>query len=238
MPTSWPTWLWPSPKDGKPITLAKSLRAKANALYALDQHAAAIDLHRRAAAIFEQEGDEEELARTLSGSIQPLLLLGHYALALAAADRARELFAKQGNTFRLARLDINIGNIYHRQDRFADALACYERAYPDVAANDDAEGMAAVMSDLPLCYMHLNEFSRALEMYQKAREHCQKRDMPILVAYADYNIAYLYFLRGEYGARSRCCAKPPRAARRPTTLIRSRCAAWTCLKSTLMRIYS
>ena len=82
---------------GKPITLAKSLRAKANALYALDQHAAAIDLHRRAAAIFEQEGDEEELARTLSGSIQPLLLLGHYDQALAAADRALgELFATPG----------------------------------------------------------------------------------------------------------------------------------------------
>ena len=93
------------------------------------------------------------------------------------------------------------------------------------------------MSNLPLCYMHLNEFSRALEMYQKAREHCQKRDMPILVAYADYNIAYLYFLRGEYGrAIQTRRAKPPRAARRPTTLIRSRCAAWTCLKSTLMRI--
>lgn len=184
---------------GKPIALARSLRAKANAQYALDQHAAAIDLHRRAAAIFEQEGELEELARTLSGSIQPLLLLGHYDQALAAADRARELFADQGNTFRLARLDINIGNIYHRQDRFADAAACYERAYHEVAAHDDAEGMAAVMSNLPLCYMHLNEFARALQMYQKAREHCQKKGMPILVAYADYNIAYLYFLRGEYG---------------------------------------
>jgi CHAT domain-containing protein len=184
---------------GKPIALARSLRAKANAQYALDQHAAAIDLHRQAATIFEQQGELEELARTLSGSIQPLLLLGHYDQALAAADRARELFANQGNAFRLARLDINIGNIYHRQDRFADAAACYERAYHEVAEHDDAEGLAAVMSNLPLCYMHLNEFARALQMYQKAREHCQQKGMPILVAYADYNIAYLYFLRGEYG---------------------------------------
>ena len=59
--------------------------------------------------------------------------------------------------------------------------------------------MAAVMSNLPLCYMNLNEFPRALEMYQKARQHCEQKGMPILVAYADYNIAYLYFLRGEYG---------------------------------------
>lgn len=184
---------------GNRIGLAKSLRAKANALYAQNEHADAIDLHRRAAALFEADGDEAELARTLSGSIQSLLLLGHYDQALAAGDRARALFAKQGNTLRLARLDINIGNVYHRQDRFADALVCYERAYHEVAAHDDAEGMAAVFSNLPLCYMNLNEFQRALEMYQKARQHCEQRGMPILVAQADYNIAYLYFLRGEYG---------------------------------------
>jgi CHAT domain-containing protein len=184
---------------GNKSALAKSLRARANALYALDQHAAAIEMHERAAALFEAEGDEEELARTLSGSIQPLLLLGHYDQALAAGDRASALFAKQGNTLRLARLDINIGNIYHRQDRFADALVCYERAYHELAAHDDAEGIAAVMSNLPLCYMNLHEFPRALDMYQKARQHCEQKGMPILVAYADYNIAYLYFLRGEYG---------------------------------------
>ena len=184
---------------GNQLALAKSLRARANALYVLDQHAAAIEMHQKAAALFEAEGDEEELARTLSGSIQPLLLLGHYDQALAAGDRARALFAKQGNTLRLARLDINIGNIYHRQDRFADALVCYERAYDVLAEHDDAEGMAAVMSNMPLCYMNLNEFPRALEMYRKARQHCEQKGMPILVAYADYNIAYLYFLRGEYG---------------------------------------
>ncbi len=184
---------------GNNLVLAKSLRARANALYALDQHAAAVEMHKQAAALFEAEGNEEELARTLSGSIQPLLLLGHYDQALAAADRARALFVKQGNTLRLARLDINIGNIYHRQDRFAEALVFYERAYNELVVHDDAEGMAAVMSNLPLCYMNLNEFPRALEMYRKARQHCEQKGMPILVAYADYNIAYLYFLRGEYG---------------------------------------
>ena len=181
------------------LALAKSLRARANALYALDQHGAAIEMHQQAAALFESECNEEELARTLSGSIQPMLLLGHYDRALAAAARARSLFEKQGNTLRLARLDINIGNIYHRQDRFRDALVCYERAYDQLVAHDDAEGLAAVMSNLPLCYMNLHEFPRALEMYRKARQHCEQKGMPILVAYADYNIAYLYFLRGEYG---------------------------------------
>src|SRR5262249_15424892 len=79
------------------IALPRALRAKANALYTLDQHTAAIDLPRQAIAIFEAEGDEEELARTLSGSIQPQLLVGRYEDALAAAERARSLFTRQGN---------------------------------------------------------------------------------------------------------------------------------------------
>ncbi|HJT70068.1 MAG TPA: CHAT domain-containing tetratricopeptide repeat protein [Terriglobales bacterium] len=181
------------------VALARSQRAKANTLYAMDQHAAAIEMHRSAAALFDQVGEKNELARTLSGSIQPYLLLGRYDEALAAAERARKIFSEQGNEWRLARLEINIGNIYQRQDRFADALQHYQRAYDDLVTRDDAEGLAAVLSNLALCCIFLNDFPRALEFHQKAREYCEKKGMPILVAYADYNIAYLYFLRGEYG---------------------------------------
>jgi tetratricopeptide (TPR) repeat protein len=184
---------------GDAVSLARSLRAKANALYALDQHAAAIELHRQAAELFEHAGNYQELARSLSGSIQPLLLLGHYDQALAAGERARKIFQEQGNTHRLARLDINLGNIYHRQDRFPEALEFYERAYRELLNHDDSEGLAAVLSNLSLCYISLNDFPKALELHQAARRHCEQKGMPILVAYADYNIAYLYFLRGEYG---------------------------------------
>ncbi len=182
-----------------PSLLARSFRAKGNALYALDEHAEAINLHEQAIALFAQSGEDAELARTLSGSIQPLLLLGRYDQALAAGERAGAIFRKLGNTRRLARLEINIGNIYHRQDRFIEALAFYERAYQQMLAHDDAEGLAAVLSNLSLCHISLNDFPKALELHQVARRHCVQKDMPILVAYADYNIAYLYFLRGEYG---------------------------------------
>jgi CHAT domain-containing protein len=184
---------------GDRTSLAKSLRAKANVLYALNHHSAAIALHEQAVALFEQAGDQAELARTLSGSIQPLLLLGHYDQALAAGDRARKIFQEQGNRRRLARLEINIGNIYHRQDRFAEAVEFYQRAYQELLQHDDAEGLAAVLSNLSLCYISLNDFPKSLELHRIARQHCEKKGMPILVAYADYNIAYLYFLRGEFG---------------------------------------
>ena len=184
---------------GSAISLARSLRAKANALYALDQHPRAVEFHQRAIAIFDQEGDESELARTLSGSIQPLLLLGRYSEALQAGERAGEIFRHQGNARRLARLEINVGNIFHRQDRFAEALTYYERAYQELLAHDDAEGLAAALSNISLCHISLNDFPKALETHRAARQHCEQKGMPTLVAYADYNIAYLHFLRGEYG---------------------------------------
>jgi CHAT domain-containing protein len=184
---------------GDKLALAQSLRSKANALYAIDQHAAAVQFHERAIALFEELGNHVELGRTLSGSIQPLLLLGQYDRALAAAERARAVFAQQGDSLRLARLDINTGNIYHRQDRFTEAAECYEHAYRELLKHDDAEGLAAVLSNLSTSYISLNLFAKALETHRLARAHCLQKNMPILVAQADYNIAYLYFLRGEYG---------------------------------------
>ena len=178
-------------------------------------------MHKQAAALFEASGDDAELARTLSGSIQPLLLLGRYDQALAAGERAAQSSSKQGNTRRLARLEINIGNIYHRQDRFTEALAFYERAYDQLLKHDDGEGLAAVLSNLAALLHQSQRFSQALEISPKLpASSAQQRGMPILVAYADYNIAYLYFLRGEYGRAIQMLRDASAsAARAPMTLI-------------------
>src|SRR5215475_1743491 len=45
---------------GDPAALGMSLRAKANALYALDHHAAAIQLHQEAVGLFEKAGNDAE----------------------------------------------------------------------------------------------------------------------------------------------------------------------------------
>jgi len=151
---------------GDKVALAKSLRAKANALYALDRHAAAIQLHGQAVALFEAANDPVELARTLSGSIQPLLLLGRYDDALSAGERACSIFRQQGNKRRLARVEINIGNVYHRQDRFTEAVEFYERAYQELMQHDDPEGIAAALSNLSLCCISLNDFPKALDLHR------------------------------------------------------------------------
>jgi CHAT domain-containing protein/lipopolysaccharide biosynthesis regulator YciM len=177
---------------------AVALRAKANVLYVKGEHAPAADHHEQAAALFEAAGQSNQVARTLSSSMQPLLLMGEYNRAFAAAERARKIFTAEEDSWRLARLDINLGNIYYRQDRFAEALASYERAYQGLPPEKDPEGIAAVLSNMATCYISLNLFPKALDSYSRARQFCQEHGMPLLVTQADYNIAYLYYLRGEY----------------------------------------
>src|SRR5215469_12953163 len=178
--------------------LAPSLRAKANALYSLGDNRAAKEHHQQAFQLYESLGDAKEAARTLSTSIQPLILLGEYDQAFHAAERAREIFTRLDDRRRLARLEINVGNIYHRQDRFEESIAHYERAYQELLPYKEVEGIAVVLSNMAVCLISLNDFPRALATYQRARTFCEQHHMPLLVAQADYNIAYLYYLRGEY----------------------------------------
>jgi CHAT domain-containing protein/tetratricopeptide (TPR) repeat protein len=178
--------------------LALGSRAKANALYSLGDNRAAIEHHQQAFRLYESSGNWNEAGRTLSSSIQPMILAGEYDLAFQAAERAREIFSRLNDPWRLARLEINVGNIYHRQDRFEESIAHYERAYTGLLPHKDTEGIAVVLSNMAVCLISLNDFPRALATYQRARLFCQQNKMPLLVAQADYNIAYLYYLRGEY----------------------------------------
>jgi len=179
-------------------SMAHALRAKANVLYLTGQNKEAVEHHERAIALYDSLGDGKEAARTLSSSIQPLILMGEYDQALAASQRAKEIFSRLNEAWRLARLEINTGNIFHRQDRFEEALAHYEHAYEGLLPYQDAEGIAVVLTNMSVCLIGMNNFARALTVYRKARAFCEKNDMPLLVAQADYNVAYLYYLRGEY----------------------------------------
>ena len=178
--------------------LALALRAKANALHGLGKNRAAVDHHERAIAIFESLDNVEEAARTLSSSIQPLILLGEYDRAFRASERARHIFSQLGETRRIAGLENNVGNIFHRQDRFEEALAHYEAAYQTLSECEEWERVAITLHNMAMCLISLNDFPRSLECYQRSRKLCEQYGMPLLRDQADYNIAYLYYFRGEY----------------------------------------
>src|SRR6267142_161047 len=178
--------------------IALALRAKANALFASDDNLGAVEHHDQAFKIYEALKIWREAARTLNNSIQPLVLLGEYDRAFAASEQARQIFTQLGEERRLASLDNNVGNIFHRQDRFEEALAHYERACKALTAFEDWEHVAVTLHNMAMCLINLNDFPRSLDCYQKARELCSRYDLPRLRDQADYNIAYLYYFRGEY----------------------------------------
>jgi CHAT domain-containing protein/tetratricopeptide (TPR) repeat protein len=182
------------------FSVARSLRAMGNALYVSGQNKSAIMHHEKARKIFAALRNRTELARTLSASTQPLILTGKYLRALSNAKQARRMLATLGDRGRVARLDVNIGNIFHRQDRFAQALKCYRRAhrYFSADAEKDPEGISVVLHNIAMCLVSLNDFHGALAAYQEAREIAEKYALRLLVGQADYNIAALYYLRGEH----------------------------------------
>src|SRR5580700_3267942 len=178
--------------------IALGLRAKANALYACGDNRAAVEHHEQAFEIYESLGNWREAARTLSSSIQPLILLGEYDKAFKAVDRARNIFTSLNDAWRLARLDINLGNIFHRQDRFMEALSRYEKAYDTLFRLEEWEKVAITLQNMAMCLISVNDFPRSLDCYQRARDLSEKYGMTLLRDQADYNIAYLYYRRGEY----------------------------------------
>jgi CHAT domain-containing protein len=178
--------------------IALGTRAKANALYACGDNRAAVEHHEKAIEMYESLGILKEAARTLSSSIQPLILLGEYDRAFKSSERAREIFTQIGETRRIASLDNNVGNIFHRQDRFEEAMLHYESAYKILSQYEDWERVAVTLHNMAMCLISLNDFPKSLDCYQKSRELCVRYDMPLLRDQADYNIAYLYYFRGEY----------------------------------------
>jgi tetratricopeptide (TPR) repeat protein len=207
--------------------LALALRAKANALYACGENRAAIAHHERAFRLFEELGERLQAARTQSSSIQPLILLGEYERAFKAADQARETFKDLGQTLRIASLENNVGNIFHRQDRFEEALAHYERAYQVLSEQGQWERVAINLHNMAMCLISLNDFPRSLDCYQKARNLSERYGMPLLRDQADYNIAYLYYLRGEYSRAIEMLY----ATRRACEVSGDASATWTCRRS-------
>lgn len=183
---------------GQDETQARAFRSKANAAWFRGDCRYAVDLFQKAARLFEQAGNMNEVGRTLSSSIQSLSLLGEYDNAFRAAERARDIFTNLNEQWRVARLTINVANIYHRQNRYSEALSAYEDAYRELLPHKDMEGLGVALHNVAVCLIALDDFRGAMESYQRMRALCEEQKMPLLVAQADYNIAYLHYLRGEY----------------------------------------
>ncbi len=177
---------------------AFAFRCRGHVNFARGQHTEAVQSYEAAIQILEARGDDLDAGRTLNSGLQALIYLGQYDRALQWAERARAIFSRHGDELRLARLSSNMGNILFRQDRHAEAMQYYEAAREPLSRLGEPRDLAAVLSNMAVCCTSLRRFPEALAHYQAARDHCVQHHLPLLVAAADYNIAYLHYLRGDY----------------------------------------
>jgi CHAT domain-containing protein len=190
--------LWIAEKLGDEACRAQSLRAIGHVHHARGEYAQALEHHQAARTVFLGLGRDIDVARTLNGALQSLISLGRYDEAMAWAAEARAIYERHGNHLGLARLDSNVGNILYRQDRFAEALVFYERAHEQLARVGEPQDVAATLINMAVVQISLNGFDNAVRAYHQARAFCQQHDMPLFTLRADYNVAGLYYLRGEY----------------------------------------
>ena len=163
------------------------------------QYPQALDRFRAAAELFAAEGAELDHAATLSSSIQTLIYLGRYDEARAAAATAREVFQRRGEGLRLARLDTNEGNLLFRQERFAEAQELYRASLLGYRQHDaPPHDLAAGLHNIITCTIALGDYEGSLEAFEELLRHCERHGLGRVAAQAEYNIAYLHFLRGEY----------------------------------------
>jgi CHAT domain-containing protein len=178
--------------------LAQSKRIKAHVLSERGEYQAAVALYNEAEKLFEQAKDQEGVGRTVTAAIHPHIMIGDYDRAFALSTKAQDIFSEMGDKRRLARLENNIGNIFHRQDRFQEALIHYEHAYEQLLPYGDAEELTISLNNMSMCLISLNDFAKAVATYERAKYLLLDHDIPLIHLTTDYNIAYLYYLRGDY----------------------------------------
>ncbi len=174
-------------------------RALGNVAFVRGMHTEAIEQYKAAEHLFLALDCQVELGRTLSTSLQSLIFLAQYDEAFEAVKQAQAIFERLGDGRRLSRLSANLGNILYRLDRFQEAYDTYCCACEGLRKLDGEEiALGSVLHNLAVCLTSLNRFPEALEVYQEARDHCERHGLALLRAQADYNIAYLHYLGGDY----------------------------------------
>ena len=176
----------------------RSARAMGHVLQLKGELRESLVEYQKALDFFTKLKLESEIGITLSGSLQPLILLGDYKESHRREERARKIFKTLRDELRLARLDSNLGNILHRQDRFEEALVFYSRAEQSLRRLDAADDLALVLNNLAVCYISIREFAKALDAYKRLRSYSEQRHLQHLTVQADYNIAFLHYLQGDY----------------------------------------
>jgi CHAT domain-containing protein/tetratricopeptide (TPR) repeat protein len=160
----------------------------------------AIPFYQKTISGLESVGDLQQAARLRLALIGVLLNAGRYDEAFEVARIAEPLFKNNHDDMGLARLYHNIANIYHRTDDHVRAHEYYFKAYNIFQNLGDDRTIAHSCFNLGNALADVDQFEQSDEMYQRSIELSQQLGMTDLWTQANYNRAYLHYLRGRYSA--------------------------------------
>ena len=172
----------------------------ARALSANEEFEKAIPYYRKVVKRLEEMGDFQQAARLRLGWMGALLNADRYSEALDTARAAEQWFKQNHDEIGLARLCHNIGNVYHRTDDHAKAYEYYLKAYEIFQQVGDQNALAHSCLNLGNALADIDQFEKSDEMYENAVKLSRELGMTDLWTQANYNRAYLHYLRGRYSA--------------------------------------
>jgi tetratricopeptide (TPR) repeat protein len=169
-------------------------------LSANEEFEKAIPFYRQVISGLENLGDKERAARLRLALIGVLLNADRYPEAFEVASTAEGLFKQHNDDMGLAKLYHNIANIYHRTDDHSRAHEYYFNAYTLFEKLGDKEAIAHSCFNLGNALGNIDQFEKSDEMYERAIHLSQDLGLTDLWTQANYNRAYLHYLRGRYSA--------------------------------------
>lgn len=183
---------------GDDLFLIDARHMMGRTLGANEEFERAIPFYREVISSLESIGDIRQAARLRLALIGLLLNADHYTEAFEVASSAERLFKDLSDEIGLARLYNNIANIYHRTDDHARAHEYYAKCYDAFRRLEDEQGIGLSSFNLANALADIDEFEKSDEMYAIAIQLSQKLGWTDLSIQAEYNRAYLQYLRGRY----------------------------------------
>src|SRR5262245_6530250 len=158
----------------------------------------AVPFYHQVISSLEEIGDMHQAARLRLALIAVLLNADRYKEAFEVAAIAEELFKENHDAMGLARLHNNVANIHHRMDNHARAYESYLKSYDIFQELGDSHAIALSSFNLGNALAEIDQFEKSDQMYAQAIELSETLGLTDLATQANYNRAYLNYLRGRY----------------------------------------
>jgi CHAT domain-containing protein len=185
-------------KSGRDRFLIEAWKMLAYALNADERYEEALPHYQRVIEKLEAAGEHAQAARQKIGYVGALFKSGRYQEALDIADTAENWFLRYNDDFGVARLWTNIGNLYWRNDDPRQAYRYHLMAAQTFEKIGDQRALAMAYMNLGNVLADFDSFEKADELYEKCENVSNSIGMVDLCAQAQYNRAWLHFLRGRY----------------------------------------